>query len=305
MLACLHVGTEPEHMQISILLLSNSSPSSSQPFSCDLKATFDLGTFVSYKQILTCCIDELLPCSQTPTTDAGLELELFSLCIPFSHLTIITQGSCHIRVYEHPPLETLETLVINERDIHPVAIPVIWHWITEYRPVQFEPTLLFPHIPCQRASLQQSSYRLVHITAEDSLSLHCLSIIVTKGVNGHLRTMFKHRLHNREMREEVVGNSYLALRSYRGAWSRSVEDRLTFETMAFHGDSTQGDADGEEPLPIGSFWIDTGLSSPYLVDWDFEEVSGRFCLLVMSNSDSEHPPTYVYLVDRGRIRTME
>lgn len=75
-----------------------------------------------------------------------------------------------------------------------------------------------------------------------------------------------------------------------------MEDRLTFETMAFRSESMEGTSKEDDPLPIGSFWVDTGLSNPYLVDWDFEEVSGRFCLLVISN---EHPVSFVYLVDRA------
>lgn len=73
-------------------------------------------------------------------------------------------------------------------------------------------------------------------------------------------------------------------------------DRLTFETVAFRH---KFDFESEEyPLSIGSFWVNPGVENPYLVDWDFEEVSGRFCLLVTS---PEPPGNHVFMVDRACV----
>jgi len=266
-------------MQLTLLLLPDSSSASTSPFTCHTKATFDLGHFEPY-------------------TSPGIESDLFSLCIPYTHLLIVTHGSWRIRVYELPSLETFG----SEQTCRPIRVPIIWEWTTSYNPpTYFEPTLLIPHIPCCRSHLKSTSQSLIHIVAEDSLSLHRLFLTVSKQSDPihPYRTKFEHQVHTRD-RSKVVGNSYLALRSRRGAWlaSNPREDCIAFETVTFSDDAITGAKPAEPggyPLPIGSFKITTGCSDPYLIDWDFDEVSGRFCLLV-SNEDDVHS---VLLVDRA------
>jgi len=181
----------------------------------------------------------------------------------------------------------------EQQTVAPIRVPLIWEWSSAYQPsTLFEPTLLIPHIPCQRAHLQGRSQRLIYIVAEDSLSLHCLLLSVDHqpGHDDPYCTTVKHHFHQRN-RDEVLGNSYLALRSYRGAWlSNDSDHHLTFETISFRDDNNHrkrfdrytNDTDGY-PVPIGSFSVDVGLS--HLIDWDFDEVSGRFCLLVADPDD--------------------
>jgi hypothetical protein len=57
------------------------------------------------------------------------------------------------------------------------------------------------------------------------------------------------------------------------------------------------DSDRDEyPLPIGSFSVDTSEFGNYLLDWDFDEVSGRFCLLILAPDFTSRE---VVLVDRA------
>jgi hypothetical protein len=85
--------------------------------------------------------------------------------------------------------------------------------------------------------------------------------------------------------------------------SGDPDHHLTFETISFKDvhnphNSCEVHSSGKDgyPLAIGSFSVDTSLPDPYLMDWDFDEVSGRFCLLVVTNDPFTKS---VCLVDRA------
>jgi hypothetical protein len=71
---------------------------------------------------------------------------------------------------------------------------------------------------------------------------------------------------------------------------------LTFSTLTFQDyskDYLEG-TDKSYPLPLGSFGVNCNVFEPHLVDWDYDEASGRFCLLVQG----EDGDWAVLLVDR-------
>jgi hypothetical protein len=133
--------------------------------------------------------------------------------------------------------------------------------------------------------------------AEDTLSLHLIEFTVSRSTKpgAKVDTMIHHRIHTTE-RNVVDGNTYLALRSHRGAWLSKGEHNLTFSTLTFqdYSDDYLEGRDVHYPLPLGSFGIKCDLSDAHLVDWDYDEVSGRFCLLVQGDDGD----WAVLLVDR-------
>lgn len=154
-----------------------------------------------------------------------------------------------------------------------------------------------PHAPCQLVLPGETSARNFHLVAEDTLTLHLLEFTVSRSTKpgAKVETVINHRMHTRE-REVVEGNTYLALRSHRGAWLTKGAYDLTFSTLTFQdysNDYLEG-RDKNYPLPLGSFGINCNLPEPLLIDWDYDEVSGRFCLLVQGD-DGEGT---VLLVDR-------
>lgn len=155
-----------------------------------------------------------------------------------------------------------------------------------------------PHTPCQQVLPGQKSTRNFHLVAEDSLTLHLIEFTVSRSIEpgAKVETAVSHRVHSRE-RGLVEGNTYLALRSHRGAWLTKGNRDLTFSTLTFQdysNDYLEG-RDKNYPLPLGSFGIDChDIFEPHLVDWDYDEVSGRFCLLVQGADGGWQ----VLLVDR-------
>ena len=154
-----------------------------------------------------------------------------------------------------------------------------------------------PHTPCQLVLPGEKSTRNFHLVAEDTLTLHLVQFSVSRSTQpgAAVETVIHHRMHTRE-RELVQGNTYLALRSHRGAWLTKGDYDLTFSTLTFQdysNDYLEG-RDKNFPLPLGSFGINCDLFDPYLIDWDYDEVSGRFCLLVQGG----HGSRVVLLVDR-------
>ena len=154
-----------------------------------------------------------------------------------------------------------------------------------------------PHTPCQLVLSGEKSSRNFHLVAEDTLTLHFIEFTVSRSTKpgAKVETSVRHRVHVTE-RDSVEGNTYLALRSHRGAWlTKGVHD-LTFSTLTFQdysGEYLEG-RDRDYPLPLGSFGINCDLFGPHLVDWDYDEVSGRFCLLVQGDDGD----WAVLLVDR-------
>jgi hypothetical protein len=154
-----------------------------------------------------------------------------------------------------------------------------------------------PHTPCQIVLPGETSNRNFHLVAEDTLTLHLIEFTVSRSTKpgAMVETAVHHRTHTRT-REIVEGNTYLALRSHRGAWLTKGEDDLTFSTLTFQDyprDYLEG-RDKSYPLPLGSFGINCSLFDPRLIDWDYDEVSGRFCLFVQG----EDGDWAVLLVDR-------
>ena len=154
-----------------------------------------------------------------------------------------------------------------------------------------------PHTPCQIVLPGEASTRNFHLVAEDTLTLHLIEFTVSRSAKpgAEVGTTIHHRMHTTE-RDFVEGNTYLALRSHRGAWLTKGDKDLTFSTLTFQdypNDYIEG-RDMDYPLPLGSFGIDCDLIDSHLVDWDYDEVSGRFCLLV-HGSDGDWA---VLLVDR-------
>lgn len=144
-----------------------------------------------------------------------------------------------------------------------------------------------PHTPCQVVLPGETSTRHFHLVAEDTLTLHLIEFTVSRSTkpSAMVETTIRHRIHATE-REAVGGNTYLALRSHRGAWLTKGDHDLTFSTLTFQdysSDYLKG-RDRDYPLPLGSFGIDCDLFEPHLVDWDYDEVSGRFCLLVQDDA---------------------
>jgi hypothetical protein len=141
------------------------------------------------------------------------------------------------------------------------------------------------------------STRNFHLVAEDTLTLHLVEFTVSRSTKpgAVVETVIHHRIHDRE-REFVGGNTYLALRSHRGTWLSKGDYDLTFSTLTFQdysNDYLEG-RNKDYPLPLGSFGINCMMLEPRLIDWDYDEVSGRFCLLVQG--DDTDP--VVFLVDR-------
>jgi hypothetical protein len=155
-----------------------------------------------------------------------------------------------------------------------------------------------PHTPCQLVSPGEKSTRNFHLVAEDTLTLHLIEFTVSRSTvpGAKVETVVNHHMHTRE-REFVEGNTYLALRSHRGAWLTKGNHDLTFSTLTFQGYSNEylEGKDRNFPLPLGSFGINCNLFEPRLVDWDYDEASGRFCLLVQSEDGDDWA---VLLVDR-------
>ena len=144
----------------------------------------------------------------------------------------------------------------------------------------------------------ETSTRNFHLVAEDTLTLHLIEFTVslTTEPDAKVDTAIHHRIHATE-REAVAGNTYLALRSHRGAWLTKGDDHLTFSTLTFQDYSAHylEGRDKNYPLPLGSFGVSCPLVEPHLVDWDYDEVSGRFCLLVQGDDGD----WTVLLVDRA------
>lgn len=154
-----------------------------------------------------------------------------------------------------------------------------------------------PHTPCQLVQPGETSVRNFHLVAEDTLTLHLIQFTASRSTSpgAEVETAIHHRIHPGK-REAVEGNTYLALRSHRGAWLTEGEYDLTFSTLTFQdypNDYLEG-RDEKYPLPLGSFGISCCLFKPRLVDWDYDEVSGRFCLLVQGEDED----LAVLLVDR-------
>ena len=154
-----------------------------------------------------------------------------------------------------------------------------------------------PHTPCQIVLPGGTSTRNFHLVAEDTLTLHLIEFTVSRSTkpDAEVETTIYHRMHITE-RDVVEGNTYLALRSHRGAWLTKGGHDLTFSTLTFQdysADYLEG-RDKDYPLPLGSFGVDCNLFEPLLVDWDYDEVSGRFCLLVQGDDRD----WAVLLVDR-------
>jgi len=154
-----------------------------------------------------------------------------------------------------------------------------------------------PHTPCQMVLPGETSTRNFHLVAEDTLTLHLIEFTVSRSTKpgAEVETTIHHRMHTTE-RDFVEGNTYLALRSHRGAWLTKGDHDLTFSTLTFQdysNDYVEGQG-MDYPLPLGSFGINCDLIDSHLVDWDYDEVSGRFCLLV-HGSDGDWA---VLLVDR-------
>jgi len=154
-----------------------------------------------------------------------------------------------------------------------------------------------PHTPCQIVLPGETYARNFHLVAEDTLTLHLIEFTVSRSTEpgATVETAIHHRMHTTE-RDVVEGNTYLALRSHRGAWLTQGAHDLTFSTLTFQdysNDYLEG-RDKDYPLPLGSFGIDCDLIGPHLVDWDYDEVSGRFCLLVHGDDGD----WAVLLVDR-------
>lgn len=140
-----------------------------------------------------------------------------------------------------------------------------------------------PHTPCQLVLPGETSTRNFHLVAEDTLTLHLIEFTVSRSTkqDAKVETAINHRIHITE-RDVVDGNTYLALRSHRGAWLTKGDHDLTFSTLTFQdysSDYLEGQ-DSNYPLSLGSFGINCKTFEPHLVDWDYDEVSGRFCLLV-------------------------
>ena len=143
-----------------------------------------------------------------------------------------------------------------------------------------------PHTPCQIVLPGERSTRNFHLVAEDTLTLHLIEFTVSRSTEpgAKAETAIHHRMHTTE-RDVVEGNTYLALRSHRGAWLTKGNHDLTFSTLTFQ-DYSSGYLEGENrdyPLPLGSFGVNCDVFEPRLVDWDYDEVSGRFCLLVLGD----------------------
>jgi len=154
-----------------------------------------------------------------------------------------------------------------------------------------------PHTPCQIVLPGETSTRNFHLVAEDTLTLHLIQFTVSRSTDlgAKAETVIHHHMHITE-RDVVEGNTYLALRSHRGAWLTKGDYDLTFSTLTFQDypkDYLEGRGK-DYPLPLGSFGIICDLFEPHLVDWDYDEVSGRFCLLVQSDDGD----WAVLLVDR-------
>lgn len=154
-----------------------------------------------------------------------------------------------------------------------------------------------PHTPCQLVLPGQRLVRNFHLVAEDTLTLHLIQFTVSRPTEpgAKVETVINHRVHTR-VREVVEGNTYLALRSHRGVWLTKGDYDLTFSTLTFQ-DYSNDYLEGRDktcPLPLGSFGINCHISEPLLVDWDYDEVSGRFCLLVQGGDEDRA----VFLVDR-------
>lgn len=158
-----------------------------------------------------------------------------------------------------------------------------------------------PHTPCQLVLPGKKSTRNFHLVAEDTLTLHLIEFTVSRSSKpgAKVETAIHHHMHVAG-REAVEGNTYLALRSHRGAWLTKGYHDLTFSTLTFQDYSTDylEGKDANYPLPLGSFGINCDLFEPHLVDWDYDEVSGRFCLLVQGDDGD----WAVLLVDRVKAR---
>lgn len=155
-----------------------------------------------------------------------------------------------------------------------------------------------PHTPCQLVLSGETSTRNFHLVAEDTLTLHLIEFTVSRSnkLGAEVETSVHHRMHIAK-RDPVEGNTYLALRSHRAAWLTRGDHDLTFATLTFQDyptDYLEGNKD--YPLPLGSFGIDCNMFEPHLVDWDYDEVSGRFCLFVQGDDGDGT----VLLVDRAK-----
>ena len=225
-----------------------------------------------------------------------MEDELFSICVPYTHILVVTHGSTSIKIFNIPPLQTFPTSEDKKVDVPSASL--IWEWHTQYIPTRtFEPTILMPHTPCVLVLPGETSSRNFHLVAEDTLTLHLIEFTVSLATEpgAKVDTAIRHRVHA-AAREDVAGNTYLALRSHRGAWLTKGDHDLTFSTLTFQDysvDYLKG-RDRNYPLPLGSFGVECPLFDPHLVDWDYDEVSGRFCLLVQGDDGD----WTVLLVDR-------
>ena len=169
-----------------------------------------------------------------------------------------------------------------------------------YMPSQtFDPIILMHCTPCQLVLPGETSTRNFHLVAEDTLSLHLIEFTVSRSTEpgAKVETAVHHRMHI-ATRDIVEGNTCLNLRFRRGAWLTKGDHDITFSTLTFQdysNDYLEG-RDRSYPLPVGSFGFDCDLPGPRLVDWDFDEVSGQFCLLVEGNNGDRA----VLLVDRAK-----
>ncbi|KAF9654047.1 hypothetical protein BDM02DRAFT_3182457 [Thelephora ganbajun] len=276
LLACLHLGSEPGAMALTLLVIPDPL-NSPEGFRCEEVATIGLGKFENH-------------------TPFGVEDELFSICVPYTHILVVTHGSTSIKIFNIPPLETLPTSQAKKLNV--ASAPVIWEWHTPYIfSRNFEPTILMPHTPCQLVLPGEKSARNFHLVAEDTLTLHLIEFAVSRSTKPgtKVETVIHHRMHTTE-RDVVEGNTYLALRSHRGAWLTKGNHDLTFSTLTFQDYSKDylAGKNRDYPLPLGSFGINYDMFEPHLVDWDYDEVSGRFCLLVQGDDGD----WAVLLVDR-------
>jgi len=185
-------------------------------------------------------------------------------------MLVVTHGSTSIKIFNIPPLETLPTDQANKLNI--ASATLIWKWHSSYTPSQpFEPTILMPHTPCRIVLPGETSTRNFHLVAEDTLTLHLIEFNISRSTKPgvEVETAIHHRMHTIE-RDFVEGNTYLALRSHRGAWLTKGDHGLTFSTLTFQ-DYSNSYLEGQGmdyPLPLGSFGINCDLTDSHLVDWD-------------------------------------
>lgn len=155
-----------------------------------------------------------------------------------------------------------------------------------------------PHTPSQLVLPGKTSTQNLHLVAEDTLTLHLLEFTVSQSTKPGVKveTVIHHYIHTGE-REPLCGHAYLSLQSHRAAWLALGDDyKLVFSTLTFQDCSKDylEERDKNHPLPLGSFTINYNLFELHLGGWNFDEVSGQFCLLVESWDGNQT----VLLVDR-------